>query len=1100
MIPPGALVAVPELPAEGPGRMLKAQGNTLALRFLASGAEMTRSEKEVVRYCLLPGTRVRVEGDGSERRISSQQIQRDAKTGLLVYTVAGESGEVRLREDAIALVPASADPWEQLLSATWHDLRPGHPEAWAAGSYCAREELLAWRDSAWARCGGVSALAGARVVPLPHQLLAARSALADRQIRFLFADEVGLGKTIEAGLVLQSLLAMQPSLRVLVVVPGALVSQWFLELFVKFGGRRFLMLDRERLAKYPGNPWKDEQFVISSTRAVEEMDAKGALRLAQSQWDVLVVDECHRMHPQGVLYKRIAVLSKKVPHVLLLSATPARRHADAYLGLLALLQPQVWRTDDKGGLTRRFARHDRLGRLLERTIAATDGFKALAREWQQELEGDGEAERLAKALSGGGKGERDALVAYVRAQYRLDRRVVRNRRASLARLAAELDLPALSLATRAEERLRYAPDAPELAVRKALEAYRAALVKEHRKGGLPPRLQHWILQLELAAACHPAVLERLCAMRSSVIADPEGYADYRRRAVPGETVASVLRSDLSENEIATHVAISAACHADPAVEEAVLDVLHRAALAWDKAAEGKGTARLRAIQDRLKAFWSGNPREKVLVFTNHGLAVAPVAEFLADAFPGTVVETYGAHQDTLGREESSRAFQEDDRCSLLVCDPLGGEGRNFQFVSVVAHHDLPWSIAAVEQRIGRVDRIGRDGEVPSWVVHPGPEGAVDAAWAELLSCATGVFRQPASGLEFVADQVEAGALEAVLSGGAPALVKRIGELSALIEAERKAGSASEENAFGHEPEAFRAAARQARALAEGRPPVDACLRWLKACGGSVKRLEEHPRPFSLRHRWHDQPEEGVFEREAALLHPRFSFFSLGNHLIDRLCDEAAQATWCRAAAWRRKPTPGLKRWDGLRVTLELVYDLVPIAAAGLPLASLRRLLMRVPPRRELLCVRFGESGAVEIEADPAVQAAIAVPYDTKAGDLPLSQAGSRDLWSRLLLGGRVDQVLAWQASVAKACSEVEVRAADMLPALRDQPLRDLEVELGEGIRLARVLAEGAAKRGEDDAGRLHAEVEEEERQAQALLAALRGARLEVAGLAWVQVG
>ncbi len=60
---------------------------------------------------------------------------------------------------------------------------------------------------------------------------------------------------------------------------------------------------------------------------------------------MLVVDECHRMQPGGVLYKRIAVLSKSTPHVLLLSATPPRHHADAYLALLALLQPQIYRLD-----------------------------------------------------------------------------------------------------------------------------------------------------------------------------------------------------------------------------------------------------------------------------------------------------------------------------------------------------------------------------------------------------------------------------------------------------------------------------------------------------------------------------------------------------------------------------------------------------------------------------------------------------------------------------------------------------------------------------------------------------------------------------------
>ncbi len=268
------------------------------------------------------------------------------------------------------------EPSEQLAQAAFHELRPAHdarlpPEAWGAPMLCAREALLAWRDRAWSDAGGVVALSGARVVPLPHQLITARRVLADRQVRFLLADEVGLGKTIEAGLIMQSLLALRPKLRVLVLAPGALLSQWFLELYVKFGGRSFLMLDRERMEGYPGNPWKDEQFLLSSHRVVEELEGVGALRLAQSGFDLVIVDECHRMQPGGALFKRVAALSKHAPHVLLLSATPSRQHARAYLALLSLLQPQVYRHDDAEGFATKLAAHAAVTAALARTVRAS---------------------------------------------------------------------------------------------------------------------------------------------------------------------------------------------------------------------------------------------------------------------------------------------------------------------------------------------------------------------------------------------------------------------------------------------------------------------------------------------------------------------------------------------------------------------------------------------------------------------------------------------------------------------------------------------------------------------------------------------------------
>jgi len=1083
-------------------RLLAIKGNTVIISFLGSGAEMTQPEKSVVRYALLPGTRVAVEGGTAT--IGRKQVLRDARTSLLVYTTEGAEGaaEGRLREDAVLKVLAPRDPLDRLETVAFHDLRPGQPEPWGPAAFHARERLLTWRDGAWERTRGVIGLAGARVVPMAHQLITARTCLADRQVRFLLADEVGLGKTIEAGLVIQSLLAVKPDLRVLCIVPGALVSQWFLELYVKFGGRRFLMLDHERLGRHAGNPWKDEALVLASARTVEEMDPKQALRLAQSQWDVLVVDECHRMQPGGVLYKRVAVLSKNTPHVLLLSATPGRSHAAAYLGLLALLEPQVHKLDDLPAFTERLKVHAEVAALLARTTEATSGWAALAKEWKKLLGADATVAKLAAALATGGAEARTALCDHVRAHHRFDHRVVRNRRQVLARLAADSGAPALAMATRVAERLDYKPDAPERAVRKALEAYRAAVLTQHAPTGpIPPRLAHWLLQIELACAAHPAVAERLLAMRAAILADPGEFASYRARAGRDEVLASVLRTDLSENEVSSHIAISAACHVDPATEAAALDALHHAVVAWDKSADRGGTARLAALQERITAFWNENPGEKILVFTAHGLAVIPLHDALAAAFPGVTVETFGAHQDTVAREESVRRFRDDDRCAIMVSDPLGGEGRNFQFVSVIAHHDLPWSVAAVEQRIGRVDRIGRDGEVPSWVFASNDAAAVDAAWAELLDSGAAVFNRPASGLEFVCDAVEGQALEAALRGGAAGLRAVLPELIALISAERTNVDDAEDAAFIADTAAFGEAARDAASVTSAQVPVDALMRWLRTMGGSVKRQEEHPRPWSLRTRWGDQPESGVFDRDTALMHPGQAYFAQGHALIDRLLDDATRADWCTATAWRRKPDEGTPKWEGLRASWTLDPDLGPIIAAGLPLSCLRRLFLIAPPRRMSAWIRI-EADHADVELDPVVLALLDPPFDPK-NDLALSNGSSRELWTRLALGGKAEQVIGWQDGIRRAGAAAERHAEVLLPGLRDPGLVALQAAFAASTAQADSLATAARDRlgaKASETVRLIAEADLERRQATALEAALAGARLTLSDAAFVYLG
>jgi hypothetical protein len=1115
----GALVTVPELQAEGLARLQAVRGGYSVIRFLATGAEMTQEQARVLRYALMPGTRVSATVSGAEvtGTISTRRIQRDAASGLMVYglAVAGlpeaDAPEAAVREDAITAVFAARDPLEQLLTVQFNDLRPAFakagsslpPEPWGPQTTAAREELLAWRDAAWTTTGGVVGLAAARVRALPHQLLVARRALDDRQVRFLLADEVGLGKTIEAGLVIQSLLAIKPDLRVLIIVPGALLSQWFLELYLRFGGQSYLMLDGERLRTYEGNPWAGEQFVLASSRAVEELDGKSALRLATSKWDVVVVDECHRMQPGGVLFKRVAVLSKASPHVLLLSATPARQHPDAYLALLALLQPQVWRLDDLPAFRARLAAHDQVVALLAATLAATPAARAaLARQWQDLLADDRLLVKCAQAvaLAPADEAAYTALIAHIREHHQLDRRLIRNRRQVLARLAEESGIRTFAPTTRSCETVAYKPDASEAAVRVALAAYREALVGvgQATDAEIPPRLAHWLVQVELAMAAHPSVLERLLAMRATVLSNPEEFAEYTLRARPGETLAQVLRSDLSENEIASHVAISAACHCDRPGEAPALASLRKAVGAWLTQAKRKPTARLMALMARLKTFWIDHPQEKVLVFTTHALAVEPLAEALREAFGESSVETFGAHQDTVVREESARRFQIDDHCPLMVCDPLGGEGRNFQFVSVVAHHDLPWSVAAAEQRVGRVDRLGRDGDIPSWLLAPIDQQAIDAAWGELLAAAVGVFTASSSGLEFVSDAIETLAVVAALRGGGAGLRAAIPQAVALVAAERDARDRQEDECFHADAAAFAAAGRDSLALTSAAPPAGALARWIRGLGGEARREEEAPRAWRLRTRYGDQPVIGVFDREVALSQPRFAFLGIGNQLVDRLVDDAASARWCRASAWRR-PRGTLPAWAGIRAIYVLTPDFAPIIAAGLRLEVVRRLFIAAPPRRLLVCA---DEVRGEVLEDPDLLALLTPAFSAKGGDAALSSTTNREVWTKPLLAGQPEKFTQWQDGVRRAATAASAHIHARVQADRALARTALDTRLDAGLEAIRSAAAATTARlGPAHADTRNAQLEagEEERQVLALRAAVDGATWELEGLSYVML-
>ena len=1104
----GALVSVPELQSEGLARLMSLRGGYSVIRFLLSGAEKTQESKAITRFALLPGTRIlaTVADDGSpdaevSGTISARKLQRDAASGLLVYGVRDSAGrELVVREDAITGVPVAIDPLEQLLTAQFNDLRPVFakagtalpPEPWAAQTCAAREELLAWRDDAWRLTGGVVGLSAARVEALPHQWLVARQALGDAKVRFLLADEVGLGKTIEAGLIIQSLLAMKPGLRVLVIAPGALLSQWFLELHVRFGGLPFVMLDQERLETWEGNPWSSGQFVLASSRAVEELEGKAAIAFAAAKWDVVVVDECHRMRPGGILSKRVAILSKSAPHVLLLSATPARQHPDAWLALLALLQPTVWKVDDIAAFSSRLQVHEQVVELLSRTLAADSGNLApLAADWLALVPGDRILAQRAEAMAAHPEAK-PALITYVREHLQFDRRVIRNRRQVLARLAAAGGMRAVAPTTRSHEVVTYHPDAPEQAVRQALTVYRTTLAAT--ASPVPPRLAHWLLQVELALAAHPQVLERLLAMRATVLEAPEDFNDYRVKARAGETLAQVLRSDLSENEINSHVAISAACHADPEREQAAIAGLRAAVATWKAR---KSTARLQALITRLERFWEESPQEKVLIFTTHALAVEPLATVLGKAFGEHAVATFGAHQDTLDREESARRFRSDRRCPILVCDPLGGEGRNFQFVSIVVHHDLPWSLAAVEQRIGRVDRLGRDGDIPSWVLAPSDPLAIDAAWGELLHTAVGVFTASSSGMEFIADALEGLALAGALSDGGPGVRAIMPEAVAIVERERSARDRREEDCFQTDAVTYAAASAASAAVAQAAAPASAVARWIRGLGGEVRRDDEYPRSWKLRTRYHEEPQEGVFERAVALSHPHLAFYGIGHHLIDRLVDDAASAIWCQACAWRRPKPSELIAWNGVRAVYVLAPDLGAIAGAGLRLEVLRRLFLVAPPVR-ILVAAHADTGT--IAEDAALVAALTPPFSAKAGDAALSAAVNRDVWARPLLNGQPEKVIGWQDGVRRGAAAAAKRVEAMLPSRLSAQRAALDALLLPALdALDAAAAVAEARHGADhpEARRARGDAAEERQQAAALRAAVDGAKWTLETIAFV---
>jgi ATP-dependent helicase HepA len=207
--------------------------------------------------------------------------------------------------------------------------------------------LETWRQRARLRRSPVRGLSGGRVDLLAHQLFIAQTVTGRLAPRALLADEVGLGKTIEAGLIIHRLVLGERARRVLVLVPEPLVNQWFFELWRRFN-LMFSVYDAERCAAIeagaPGaNPFRENQWIIASCGFAAD-DPVRARQLEEAGFDLLVVDEAHHLewHPEVASpgYILVEALARKIRGVLLLTATPQQLGLDAHFARLRLLDPE----------------------------------------------------------------------------------------------------------------------------------------------------------------------------------------------------------------------------------------------------------------------------------------------------------------------------------------------------------------------------------------------------------------------------------------------------------------------------------------------------------------------------------------------------------------------------------------------------------------------------------------------------------------------------------------------------------------------------------------------------------------------------------------
>ncbi|MEW6045351.1 MAG: SNF2-related protein [Bacillota bacterium] len=468
--------------------------------------------------------------------------------------------------------------------------------------------------------------------PFAHQLRTVRQVLQRMRGRALLCDEVGLGKTIEAGLVLMEYLQRGLVRRVLVLVPPSLVEQWIEELRRKFR-LDFVAYDDPRF-RQASNGWAEfERVVASMDTAKREPHASS---IAAVSYDLVIVDEAHHLRNRETLaWKLVNRLQKR--YILLLTATPVQNDLDELFNLITLLRPGQLHTPAE--FRRRYvARGDRL---QPRNV--------------------GELRRLVSEV------------------------MIRNRR-------AETDV---RLPPRQAETVRVELTQAEREIYRRVSEwvrtqYRALVAAGHPvNGAAVSTLLLKTVQRE-AGSSPVAVLPTLERLWLGL---SPGAADGDRR--PGRT--GELPDPLAE-------LAELARSADPGSKARVLLAL------------------LERVQDKVVVFTGFRKTQKVLV------------ELLREA--GLSVVAYHGEMGRVQKEEAIREFAASAR--VLVSTESGGEGRNLQeFCATLVNFDLPWNPMRIEQRIGRLHRIGQ--KRPVFIYNLAAGGTIEAHLLELLNAKLNLF-------------------------------------------------------------------------------------------------------------------------------------------------------------------------------------------------------------------------------------------------------------------------------------------------------------------------------------------------------------------------
>ena len=564
------------------------------------------------------------------------------------------------------------------------------------------------------------------IEPYPHQIDAVYNRLLpQRPVRFVLADDPGAGKTIMSGLLIRELMLRGDVERCLIVAPGSLVEQWQDELADRFG-LRFEVLSRATVeASYTGNPLAEKNLLIARLDQLARAEDLQA-RLRAVEWDLVIVDEAHKMaaHSYGAELKRTKrfalgeLLRDRTRHFLLLTATPHNGKNEDFLAFLSLVHPD------------RFA-----GRLRGRPMPdVSDVMRRLVKENLRTFEG----KRLFPKRSAG-----SAKFELSEPETELYEAVTNYVRTGMAKAADMAD------SDTADRRRGIIIGFALAGLQRRLASSPAAIYHSLRRRS--ERLAAQATELRrLAATGEPVPVVSLPpGVRLSDLEDfdSDEYDDDEFEELENVFIDSATAAATAEEieaevaELAGLVALAEEVRSSGTDTKWIelRDLLRKGEFGRAVPADGSDGGDTSGATDTTLA--STGPR-KLIVFSEHRDTLGYVADRIRAELgrPEAVITIHGGVKRHDRRELQER-FRVDPTVQVLVATDAAGEGVNLQVANLMVNYDLPWNPNRIEQRFGRIHRIGQQRPCHLWnlVAHETREGKVFTRLFEKIEQQQGVY-------------------------------------------------------------------------------------------------------------------------------------------------------------------------------------------------------------------------------------------------------------------------------------------------------------------------------------------------------------------------